>query len=133
VQTVRQAGYEVYDFRHPTPGNDGFHWRNTVPGFNPEETDVDSFNQVLEHPVARRGAALDIAALVGCDACLMVLPCGNSSHLELGYVAGAGKPAVIWAPVRFKADLMYALAHYMTETLAEAIWYLDKTLVLNKR
>ncbi len=26
VEQLGKEGYEVYDFRHPAPGNDGFHW-----------------------------------------------------------------------------------------------------------
>lgn len=128
VEALRKEGYEVFDFRHPAPGNDGFQWRNTIPGFNPESCSVEQFEEVLQHPVARRGAGLDCAALNMCDACVLVLPCGNSSHLELGHAIGSGKLGVIWAPTPFKADLMYALAHYMHSDLDNVLDYLRTRL-----
>lgn len=126
VKAVRKMDWEVFDFRNPAPGNTGFQWRNTIPGFNPDACTVEQFNEVLEHPVARHGAALDVAALISCDVCIMVLPCGNSSHIELGYAIGASKIGVIWAPVDFKADLMYAMAHYMSDDLPKVLRYVDQ-------
>lgn len=125
VSDLVAEGHDVFDFRHPAPGNDGFQWRNTVPGFNPESCDVEQFEEVMQHPVAKRGAALDTSALIWCDACLMVLPCGSSSHIELGHAIGAGKIGVIWAPVPFKADLMYSLAHYIHSDFRQIVAYLN--------
>lgn len=125
VADLKAEGYDVFDFRHPEPGNSGFQWRNTIPGFDPESCDVEQFRQVLDHPVAIRGAELDTTALIKCDACVMVLPCGNSSHIELGHAIGAGNIGIIWAPVPFKADLMYSLAHYISSDFGKIIQYLN--------
>jgi hypothetical protein len=47
--------------------------------------------RMLSHPAAEDGFALDMGALEWCDACVLVLPCGRSAHLEAGWAAGAGK------------------------------------------
>ena len=128
VKGLKIRGHDVYDFRNPAPGDHGFHWKETIPGFNPEACSSDELEEVFQSPIARHGAAMDISALIRCDAVLMVLPCGNSSHLELGHVIGRGKTGVIWAPQRFKADLMYALAHYMSDDLGRCLWFLDNKI-----
>src|SRR3990167_1243764 len=89
VAFLRGAGHEVYDFRHPEAGNDGFHWTAIDGGWR--DWDAQRYLAALRHPVAERGFALDMNALRWCDACVLILPCGRSAHLEAGWVAGAGK------------------------------------------
>lgn len=31
VETLRKEGFEVYDFKNPEPGNNGFHWSEIDP------------------------------------------------------------------------------------------------------
>ena len=54
------------------------------------------------------------------DTCVMVLPCGNSAHIETGWMAGAGKYCVIYCPAEesenITPDLMYLLAHNLVNT-----------------
>lgn len=47
-----------------------------------------------------------------CDVLVMLLPCGNSSHLEAGYASGKGKKVYILGkfPVG-EFDVMYGFAH----------------------
>jgi len=40
-------------------------------------------------------------ALRWCEACVLLLPCGRSAHLELGWAAGAGKRTVVIIEERF--------------------------------
>lgn len=90
VQLLRTAGYGVYDFRNPAPGNRGFSWS----AVNPDREWLkcpERFRRGLQHPIAQRGFALDMGALQRADACVLVMPCGRSAHLELGYAVGAGK------------------------------------------
>lgn len=108
VQLLRDAGHEVYDFRNPAPGNTGFAWSTIDPnwlGWEPQ-----AFADLLQHPVAQAGFALDKAALDWCDTCVLVLPCGRSAHLEAGYTAGQGKETLFYlSPDRFEPELMYLL------------------------
>ena len=80
VVALREAGHEVYDFRHPAPGNTGFRWSEIAPDW--EDWTAEQFREALSHPVAARGFGFDMAALANSDACVLVLPCGRSAHLE---------------------------------------------------
>lgn len=98
VERLRAEGHEVYDFRHPAEGDNGFHWSEIDEGW--QQWTPERYVAALEHPIAEDGFNKDKAALDWCDACVLVLPCGRSSHLELGYAIGKGKrTAIVIAPV----------------------------------
>jgi hypothetical protein len=85
VTSLRGDGHDVYDFKNPAPGDNGFGWRE-LEGRPREEWDADYFaGTVLDHPVAARGFGLDMAALTAAAATVLVLPSGRSAHLELGW------------------------------------------------
>lgn len=107
VARLRENGHEVYDFRHPAPGNTGFHWTEIDPfwqSWGPEQ-----FRSALQHPVAVSGFGLDKAAMDWADTCVLVLPAGRSAHLEAGYMAGQGKRVVAWTNEPIEPELMYGL------------------------
>lgn len=99
VHTLRALGHDVYDFRHPADGDKGFSWAEIDP--DGDSVDVKKrwnhaqYLEALNHPAARRGFKFDMDALTECDLCVLVLPCGKSSHLEMGYAVGAGKRTAI--------------------------------------
>jgi hypothetical protein len=94
VAALRAAGHDVYDFRNPKPGDNGFAWRQIDPDRDWLK-DPARFRVGLEHPVAQHGFRLDMSALTYADATVLVLPCGRSAHLELGYAVGAGQRTVV--------------------------------------
>lgn len=83
----------MYDFRHPAPGEHGFHWQET--GAPPLPWDARIYRHVLTHPLARKGFELDMRALSRCDVVVLVLPAGRSSSWELGWAMGQGKTAIV--------------------------------------
>ena len=112
VAKLREAGHEVYDFRNPPHGGNGFRW-----------TDIDenapnwSFKQYAEglhHPKAERQFAADIEALRWADTCVLVLPCGRSAHTEAGWMAGVGKRVIVYIPEMVEPELMYKLFETVT-------------------
>lgn len=122
LQLLRKAGHEAYDFRNPAPGNTGFAWSNIDPdwlAWSPEE-----FRVALTHPLSVEGFSLDMAALKWCEACVLLLPCGKSAHLELGYACGAGKITVAhcWRPE--EPELMYRMLDAITTTETELLEFL---------
>jgi hypothetical protein len=124
VGLVRAAGHEVYDFRHPEPGNNGFAWSQIDPLW--KAWDPARYVQCLQDPIADAGFALDMNALAECDACLLVLPCGRSAHLELGYACGAGKQTAIWIPEPCEPELMYKMVGCLCLSADAVIrWALD--------
>ena len=107
VIALRDAGHEVYDFRHPGEGERGFAWSDIDPNW--QRWSVDDFRLGLRHDLARHAFRRDQEALEWCDACVLVLPSGMSAHLEAGWCAGRDKLVVVYAPEIREAELMYKL------------------------
>jgi hypothetical protein len=55
-------------------------------------------------------------ALKASDACVLVNPCGQSAHAELGFAAGAGKLTAAWCPEIREPDLMLKMAEVICQT-----------------
>lgn len=111
VALLREVGREVYDFRNPAAGNQGFHWSEI--GSDWKTWELEAYRDALKHPVAERSFGFDMDALRWADATVLVMPSGRSSHLELGWAAGAGKRTAIWYPhilTQFEPELMVKMA-----------------------
>lgn len=126
VLALRAAGHEVYDFRNPAPGNEGFAWASIDEdwlNWTPEK-----FAKLLNaSPIAANGFAFDKEALEWCDTCILALPCGRSAHLELGYIAGQGKDTyVLLHEDKFEPELMYLLNTACATTIQEIIELMAK-------
>lgn len=107
VTLLRGAGHEVYDFKNPAPGDNGFSWRQITAKPTEEWTPSD-LKEVLQHPIAKRGHGLDQGGMNRATACVLLLPCGSSAHLEAGWCAGRGIPTVVYAPTTIRdPELMY--------------------------
>lgn len=121
VAALRAAGHDVYDFRNPEPGDHGFGWRQCA---TPEQLqDPRAFrDEVLTHPVAQAGFGKDMRALAGADVTVLVLPCGRSAHLELGYATGAGQRTIVLldAPMS-EPELMYLMNSEICVSLDEVV------------
>lgn len=122
VEALRAAGHKVYDFRHPHEGNDGFSWRSIDGGW--QSWSPDAYVRALEHPVAREGFRLDMEALETADATVLVLPCGRSAHLELGYARGLGQRTAVLLAEPFEPELMYRMVDRVCPTLDELLAWL---------
>jgi hypothetical protein len=107
VATLRAAGLQVYDFKAPTPGNDGFRWNEIDGGW--QNWEPRQWREALKHPLALHGYVLDLGAMNRADCCILVLPCGRSAHLECGYMAGQGKPVYTLALEKTEPELMTLL------------------------
>ena len=115
VAALREAGHEVYDFMHP-PGGDhlGFSWADVDPDW--QSWSSIQYTIGLQHPIAVAGFESDFEAMKWADACVLVLPCGRSAHLEAGWFLGAGKrlwilldEAEFPAPGGSNPELMYRM------------------------
>lgn len=107
VWVLRRSGHEVYDFREPAPGNTGFSWSEIDEDW--QDWTVKQYRDALNHPVAEAGFKFDHDALDWADCGVLVMPCGRSAHLELGYLAGQGKPCAVLAPEPMEPELMVKL------------------------
>lgn len=105
VSIFRDAGHDVYDFKNPAPGNDGFRWTAIDPEW--QDWTPEQYREALNHPIARAGFALDMDALKACDACVLVLPSGRSASFEFGWAIGAGKKGAVVMLDKCEPELMY--------------------------
>ncbi len=94
VDTLRDAGHVPYDFRNPDHGRGGFSWSEISPDWQ-SWTPLQYRDELLNSPVAAQGYLSDLRAMMAADAFLLVMPCGRSAHLELGWACGAGKKTAI--------------------------------------
>lgn len=126
VEELRADGHDVYDFRNPRPGENGFSWRQIEP--DPEWlSDPVAFRAGLAHPIAQRGFRLDMSALVSAQATVCVLPCGRSAHLELGYAVGAGQQTIVLLDTPLsEPELMYLACDAICVSISEVRMQLAK-------
>lgn len=108
VATLRGLGHDVYDFKNPSGGLDGFAWSDVDEDW--QNWDVISYVRALHHPAAETGFANDYKAMQWADAFVLVMPSGRSAHLEAGWAIGQGKPTCILLADEQEPELMYKLA-----------------------
>lgn len=118
VEYLRAEGHDVYDFRNPPDGlPGGFQWAQIDPDW--QQWDAEAYRRrLLNSPLSTQGFASDMRALDWCDTCVLVMPCGRSAHLELGYAAGRGKRTVILLQDG-EPELMYLIADSLVTGLGE--------------
>ncbi len=122
VRRLKREGHEVYDFRHPTIGGNGFHWSDIDPAWqswSPEE-----YRSALSHPIAIAGFNSDMDFLRECDAVVAVQPFGRSASLELGWACGDGKITCMLLAPDQEPELMAAMCARICLSLDEVVDYL---------
>ena len=117
VERLRSWGHEVYDFRNPKPGEHGFHWSAIDPDWRSWNT--EDHVRALQHRLAVEGYADDYNAMLWADACVLVLPCGRSAHLEAGWFRGQGKAVFALLGRRQEPELMYAMFNAIVQKVGE--------------
>lgn len=119
VQYLRKiAGHQVYDFKNP-PHSTGFKWSDI--GLELPCTAEAYRTALLTHPRAAQGFNADFSAMRWADVGLLVLPCGRSAHLELGWMAGAGKRTIILTQDGEEPELMALLADHIATSIEEVV------------
>lgn len=130
VKTVRSAGLETYDFRHPVQGDHGFHWSEIDPAW--KDWDFTSYRKGLAHPLADKGFLMDMNALRAADATLLVLPCGRSAHLELGCAVGLEQETAIYLPedrgIKIEPELMNKMVGQLLGTMNEVLDWAERLI-----
>ena len=125
---LRKMGLEVYDFRDP-PGGAGFSWKDVGHGDGILEKGSDlvspkRYMEMLSHPAAVKGFAADFSAMQRADNFVLILPCGKSAHLELGWAVGAGKRTAILLEEEVEPELMYLMVDFVTASFVELLEWL---------
>ena len=120
VARMRAEGFNVYDFRNPEPGNYGFRWSSIDPEWQSWTT--EEYRDALQHRIAQHAFSCDLQAMEQSDACIIVLPCGRSAHLEAGWFTGKGRPVLflVEGPA-VEPELMYLLGTGIGLTLDECV------------
>lgn len=132
IKALRARDIPHYDFRHDGAA---FDWADVDPTWKSQDIHRNTYTaqqmqDLFTHPAAERGFAADDAALSEAYAVLMVLPCGRSAHLELGYAIGKHKETCILQPLAEEPELMYALADEHVATIEHAVWWCIERMVL---
>ena len=122
VAALRARGHEVHDYKASasTPGQ--------LEDFSTLRLEPAHFRQLLStHPLAQTLFDKDMGALQTCEACVLVLPCGKSAHLELGWAVGAGKRTVVLLQGECEPDLMYRMVGHLCLTIEEVVDTLENS------
>ena len=118
LAALKAANVPYYDFRH-TAHSFGWHEIDTAwKSWSPR-----AYRSALDHPIACTDFRNDMDALTASTRLLLVLPCGRSAHLALGWAIGAGKETIIYYPEReqLEPELMYKAATYLCVTMGEEL------------
>ena len=109
AQHLREAGHKVDCFCDPSLKRSVFKWDDLdIP---PRTMDGMNAIHMLAQPKVRKAFKEDKKWLDWADVVVMVLPCGNSAHLEAGYAKGAGKKLIIYGTFPPGGrDVMYGFA-----------------------
>lgn len=115
-----------YDFKNP-PSGTGFSWKEVMPSFDIDNQLVDEqeYLEGLEHPRAVEGYTSDFDAMQKADVFVLVLPCGRSAHLELGWAVGQGKrTAILLDGPKVQPELMYKMVDYIAPSVFDLLGWL---------
>lgn len=123
VHTLRAAGFEVYDFKNP-PNETGFHWTEVGLQRDNDACSVDEYLTALDEPRSNEGFDSDFEAMEWADTFVLVLPCGRSAHLELGWAVGAGKRTAILLEDPCTPELMYKMVDHLSPSLFDLLGWL---------
>lgn len=117
-ETLRSLGWDAFDDWFAAGPEADDYWKKY------EVNRGHGFKEALRGHAARHVYEFDRFHLDRCGAALLVLPAGKSGHLELGYVAGSGKPTFILLDGQdSRFDVMYQFASEIFTNKEEMIEY----------
>ena len=94
VELLRALGHDVYDFKRPHVGDNGFRHLSEIDP-NWLSWSKYTYRDRLSHPIAQRGFDNDFAAMAWADVFVGVQPFGRSASIEMGWAAGQGKKTIL--------------------------------------
>jgi nucleoside 2-deoxyribosyltransferase len=120
LKLLRDNGHEVFDYREK-----GFLFSQLVPeGTHVESLPAREQQALLNHPTAEKAFEIDFKALRECEVCVMLYPCGNDAHVELGFAKAYGNHTIIYVNEGYRAGLMDKIADqwvFSDQQLLEAL------------
>jgi hypothetical protein len=119
AQQLRQAGYDVFDdWMAAGPEADDY-WLKY------EKERGVGMADALKSWAAKHVFEFDKYHLDRCDGAVLLLPAGKSGHLEIGYMAGKGKPTfALFDTEPDRWDVMYQFlssVHFSVDDLIEGM------------
>ncbi len=93
VESLRQHGHRVYDFKNPKPGDKGFHWSEIDPEW--QSWTKEKYRACLDHSIAINGFLTDLHAMQWANVFVGVMPFGRSASIEMGWAAGQEKKTIL--------------------------------------
>lgn len=124
AELLRARGHEVDCFCDPSTGRYVFDYREVE-----AEADKITAPRMLRSPQAARACEEDYRMLDWCEAVILLLPCGNSAHMEAGYALGKGKHLYILGEfLPGKWDVMYGRAEMLFGITKEGLAGLEIAL-----
>lgn len=139
-EKITHSSFTDLGFYEPDvdPANDPATWRHihngyaacglgrefAIPKKGSDWESVPEYLRMIEHPRAIEGFNADFAAMQRADTFIMVLPCGKSAHLELGWAVGAGKRTAILLENPIEPELMYRMVDYLSPSLFDLLGWL---------
>jgi hypothetical protein len=118
VRRLTAAGHEVYDFRHPAEGQDGFHWYDIDPDW--QDWTPQEYRDYLHHPLAEQGFLSDMEAMQWADVFVGVQPFG----MEMGWAVGQGKKTILLLE-NGEPELMVKMFDYICCSLDQVVGVLE--------
>lgn len=109
-------GYGICDWREVDP----FSWSDV--DLNWEAWGAAEYANAMSEMKVQRAAAKDLRLMYEAAACVLLLPCGRSAHLEAGWFVGQGKPLfILLEGETVVPELMYHLATGIAQNQTELI------------
>ena len=119
---IRSANFDVFDDWHAAGEKADDCWMEY------ERMRGRTYKQALEGYAAEHTYKYDLHHLISADICVLVLPAGKSSHLELGYFLGMGRPGFIYMPIEPERwDVMVKFATGVATSWTELVALLNST------
>lgn len=132
-QVLKAAGIAHYNFKAPEHAQ-GFHWSEVMPAYSRKRREpgqpenlarTQDYLNALRADRALEGFNNDFDAMKRADTCVLVLPCGRSAHLELGWFVGMGKhTAILLDGEMVVPELMYKMVDRICPSMMDLLDWL---------
>lgn len=122
LAALRRRGHIVYDSRAQKPS---FHWAQIDPDW--QDWTARRVAASYRHPDAGAAFTRNRHAMDEADTAILVLPAGNSAHLEAGWLA-RGLPVAAYSPASavIRPELMYHLLDDVLTSIPAVLRWLDR-------
>jgi hypothetical protein len=123
AKAITTAGHELLSFKEP---GHSFSWDEIDPNWE-SWTPEEYIEALLRDNKAILGFRHDMMLIDGADWVVMLMPCGLSSGIELGYASGRGKKTMtlILPEAKVRPDLMIKVSRVIVDSTDKMVDILD--------